>query len=137
MNKNLIAILKGGLIATAIMTMMMLIAPLMGMPKMSIGDMLAGFMGIPSWLGWIMHFLIGTVLAAVYVIIWEDRLPGTAAVKGLLFSLIPFFMAQIIVMPMMGAGLFSTSTPTPMMMVIGSLAGHLVYGAVLGPVSKS
>jgi uncharacterized membrane protein YagU involved in acid resistance len=136
MNKNLISILKGGIIATAAMTLLMLVAPMMGLPKMPIGEMLAGFMGIPVALGWIAHFMIGVVLAAVYVFILKDRLSGKSVVKGLLFALIPFFMAQIIVMPMMGAGLFSMSTGTPIMMVMGSLIGHLVYGAVLGAVSK-
>lgn len=137
MKQKLFPILKGGILSTAAMTMLMLIAPMMGMPKMAIGNMLAGFMGIPIWMGWIMHFVIGTVLAAAYVLTWKSRLPGSALGKGLLFSLIPFFMAQLIVMPMMGAGLFSANTPAPMMMVMGSLIGHLVYGAVLGPLSKS
>jgi uncharacterized membrane protein YagU involved in acid resistance len=80
--------------------------------------------------------MIGVVLAAAYVIFWKDRLSSKPVVKGLLFSLIPFFIAQIIVMPMMGAGLFSMNSGAPMMMVMGSLIGHLVYGAVLGIVSK-
>lgn len=137
MNKNLISIFGGGIIATTAMTMLMLIAPMMGMPKMAIGNMLAGFLGTPVWMGWVMHFVIGTILAATYVLHWKGRMPGSAVVKGLLFALIPFFMAQIIVMPMMGAGLFSTNTPAPIMMVMGSLIGHLVYGMVLGPLSKS
>jgi hypothetical protein len=37
-------------------------------------------------------------------------------------------MAQLVVMPMMGMPVFSGSMP----MAIGSLIGHLVYGAVLG-----
>ena len=45
-------------------------------------------------------------------------------------------MAQIMVMPMMGAGFFSMNAGAPMMMVMGSLIGHVVYGAVLGTVSK-
>jgi uncharacterized membrane protein YagU involved in acid resistance len=114
----------------------MLVAPMMGLPKMPIGEMLAGFMGIPVALGWLAHFMIGVVLAAAYVFTVKDHLSGKPAVKGMLFSLIPFFMAQLLVMPMMGAGLFSANTPAPMMMVMGSLIGHLVYGAVLGPVSK-
>jgi uncharacterized membrane protein YagU involved in acid resistance len=137
MKQNLISIFKGGVIATAAMTMLMLLAPMMGMPEMPIGGMLAGFMGVSVWIGWVMHFVIGAALAAAYVILWKDRLPGSAVVKGLLFSLIPFLMAQIIVMPMMGAGLFSANTTAPLMMVMGSLLGHLVYGAALGPVSKS
>lgn len=137
MKQKLFPVLKDGIIATAAMTMLMIIAPMMGMPEMPIGNMLAGFMSIPVWLGWVLHFLIGAMLSAVYVILLKNRLLGNAVVKGLLFSLIPFFMAQIIVMPMMGSGLFCTNTPDPMMMVMGSLIGHLVYGAVLGSVSKS
>ena len=39
-------------------------------------------------------------------------------------------MAQLVVLPMMGAGLFSGSA----LVAAGSLMGHLVYGAVLGAV---
>ncbi len=136
MNKNLISILKGGIIATAAMTILMLVAPMMGMPKMPIGEMLAGFMGIPVALGWIAHFMIGIILAAAYVVYAKDKLSGKPPIKGLVFALIPFIMAQVIVMPMMGAGFFSANTPTPIMMVMGSLIGHMIYGAVLGAVSK-
>ncbi len=136
MNKNLITILKGGLIATTVMTLIMLVAPMMGMPKMPIGKMLAGFMHIPVALGWIMHFMVGIILAAAHQIVWKNRLSVNAAVNGMIFSLIPFLIAQSVVMPMMGAGFFSMNTPAPMMMVMGSLIGHLVYGAVLGAVTK-
>ena len=136
MNTNIKSTLLGGLIATAAMTMLMLVAPMMGMPKMLIGNSLAGFMHIPITLGWIMHFVIGVVLAASYVYVLKDKLSGNAVTKGLLFSLVPFLLAQILVMPMMGAGLFSANTPAPLMMVMGSLIGHLVYGATLGAVTK-
>ncbi len=136
MNKRFITILKGGLSATSAMTILMLIAPMMGMPKMLIGKMLAGFMHLPVGIGWILHFVIGTLLATMFILVWKKRLPGNAAVKGMLFSLIPFFVAQIAVMPVMGAGFFSMNTPVPMMMVLGSLIGHLVYGTVLGTVTK-
>jgi uncharacterized membrane protein YagU involved in acid resistance len=123
-----------GLVATAAMMMMMLIAPLMGMPEMNIGRMLSGFMGVPLVLGWIAHFMIGTVLALIYAYALASRLPGAVWVKGLLFGLIPWFMAQIIVNPMMGAGVFASNTAAPAAIVMGSLMGHLVYGAILGGV---
>jgi uncharacterized membrane protein YagU involved in acid resistance len=128
--------LKGGLIATAVMTIVMLMAPLMGMPKMPIGNMLANFMHIPVALGWVAHFMIGVVLAAGYVLLFQKAIRARSIAKGALYSLIPFFMAQLIVMPMMGAGLFSANTPAPLLMVMGSLIGHLVYGAVLGFVAQ-
>jgi len=123
-----------GLVGTVGMTMMMLMAPLMGMPEMNIGKMLAGFMGIPVIIGWVAHFMIGEALALIYAYAFAGRLPGSAWVKGLLFGLIPWFMAQVVVNPMMGAGVFASNTPTPVAMVMGSLIGHIVYGTVLGAV---
>ena len=123
-----------GIAGTAAMSMMMVAAPMMGMPEMNIGRMLAGFMGIPVALGWAAHFMIGVVLALIFAFLLVSKLPGAPWVRGLLFSLIPWFMAQVIVNPMMGAGLFASNTPTPAAMVMGSLMGHMVYGAVLGAV---
>lgn len=136
MSSQLINAVKGGIIATAVMTAMMLAAPMMGMPKMLIGNMLAGFMGVPIAVGWFMHFVIGIVLAAGYVFFFKSFLPGNDLLKGILYSLIPFILAQIMVMPIMGGGFFSSNTPAPVMMVMGSLLGHIVYGATLGLTTK-
>ncbi|MBI4596680.1 MAG: DUF2938 family protein [Candidatus Tectomicrobia bacterium] len=129
---QVIRIVKGGIMATAVMTLVMLMAPLMGLPKMPVGSMLANFMHIPVSMGWMMHFIIGTTLAAAYVFLFQTRVSVHPAVNGMLFSLIPFLLAQIMVNPIMGAGFFALKTPAPFLMVMGSLVGHLVYGAVLG-----
>jgi uncharacterized membrane protein YagU involved in acid resistance len=121
-----------GLAATAAMSVMMIMAPFMGMPEMNIGKMLGGFMGVPSFVGWVAHVMIGIVLALGYGVFFVQRLPGSALVRGILYGLIPWFMMQILVNPMMGAGFFASKTPAPLMMVMGSLVGHMVYGAVLG-----
>ncbi|MCL4538683.1 MAG: DUF2938 family protein [Bacteroidetes bacterium] len=131
---NLGRAIIAGLVGTLAMTIVMLMAPAMGMPPMPIGNMLAGFMHIPVALGWIMHFMIGTVLAIGYVNFFATRLPGKPVVRGLIYSLVPWLMAQVIVNPMMGAGVFASHTPAPALFVMGSLIGHLVYGAVLGAV---
>lgn len=136
MSRNLQSIFFGGLVATAAMTVLMFAAPMMGLPKMPIGNMLAGFMGVPVVVGWMMHFVIGTILAAGYVLLFRDHLPGANAVKGALYSLIPFLIAQLMVMPMMDLGVFSSHAPQASLMVAGSLMGHLVYGAVLGLVAR-
>ena len=125
-------IIRGGLIATTVMTIVMLMAPLMGMPKMLIGNMLAHFMHIPIIYGWVAHFMIGTFIAGGYLTYFAPRLRLNRVLKGTLYSLIPFIIAQTVVMPMMGAGFFSANTGAPALMVMGSLIGHLVYGAVLG-----
>jgi len=128
--------LLGGIIATAIMTMIMLIAPMMGMPKMKIGNMLAGFMHLPVWIGWIIHFMIGIVWAFVYLFFVRDKISTSYAVRGMLFSLFPWLLMQLMVMPMMGMGIFSANAPEQVKMIMGTLIGHLVYGLILGLTTK-
>ncbi len=132
MQKNLGKVIIAGLIGTFVMTMVMLMAPRMGMPPMPIGKMLAEFMGVPEGLGWIAHFMIGTGLAIIYVSVFAAKLPGNGLVRGALYGLLPWFLSQVMVNPMMGAGLFASNTPAPLMAVIGSLLGHMIYGAVVG-----
>jgi uncharacterized membrane protein YagU involved in acid resistance len=58
------------------------------------------------------------------------RIPGPAPIRGALYGLLPWAMAMIAVMPMMGMPLFGGAVP----MALGSLIGHLVYGATLGSI---
>lgn len=130
MNLNLGRALLAGALATAAMTMIMLMAPMMGMPPMNIGEMLGSMMGGNVVLGWIAHFMIGLILAVTYAVLFAPAFPGAPPLRGAAFALVPWLMAQLVVMPMMGMGLFSGS----MIAAGGSLMGHLVYGAVLGAV---
>jgi hypothetical protein len=123
--------IAGGLLGTLVMTMVgVYVAPMMGIPSMNPANMLAGPMGGSVVLGWMGHLMIGVVLAIIYATVAVTHMPGPAAVRGALFSLAPWLMAQIVVMPMMGMGLFSGS----MLLAGGSLIGHLVYGAIIGGV---
>jgi uncharacterized membrane protein YagU involved in acid resistance len=130
MNSNLGKTILAGLLATTAMTMLMLAAPLMGMPPMNIGAMLRSKKGGMVALVGLAHFMIGTILAVAYGLWFADWLPGAPAARGALFALLPWLVAQLVMMPMMGMGLFSGSV----MAALGSLMGHLVYGAVLGGV---
>lgn len=123
-----------GLGGTAVMTLVAMMAgPMMGI-EMNVPKMLSGFMKVPLAVGWIVHFMIGTVLALIYVALVIDLLPGAPWLRGALYGLAPFFLAQIAVMPMMGMGFFTINAPNTMMLVMGSLIGHLVYGAVVGAI---
>lgn len=127
---NLQRAIVGGLAGTAVMTGLILAAPKMGLPPMNIGAMLGSVMGGSLVLGWMGHFIIGTMLALGYAALFARRLPGPGFVRGAVYSLLPWLLAQLVVMPMMGAGLFSGS----FLAAAGSLMGHLVYGAVLGAI---
>lgn len=125
-----------GFLGTAAMTLFAAMAPLMGMPEMNVPKMISMTMGTPIITGWAAHFMVGVILALGFSLVFYNKLPGSGAVKGLIFSLIPWLMAQLIVMPMMASlngmqfttGIFSGS----FVMAAGSLMGHLVYGLVLG-----
>jgi len=124
----------GGVLGTVAMTTVaVFVAPMMGLPAMNPAHMLASQMGGILALGWAAHFMIGTVLAVIYAWLAAPRLLGPPVARGALFSLAPWLMAQVMVMPIMGMGLFSGSAG----MAVGSLVGHLVYGAVVGAVVGS
>lgn len=122
-----------GIAGTAVMTLMTIMAGAMGM-KMDIPGMLSGFMGTPVAIGWIAHFMIGTVLALIYAAGFAAWLPGAPWLRGALYGVFPFLLAQLAVMPVMGMGVFTSAAPNALVMVAGSLMGHLVYGAIVGAV---
>lgn len=125
--QNIIRAVSAGIVGTAVMTAFTYMAPFMGMPPMDIPQMLSGFLGVGIFFGWVMHFAIGSTLALIYSLLY-NALPFTSWKKGAVYGLIPWFAAQIMVMPMMGMEFFSGS----IVMAMGSLVGHLVYGAVVG-----
>jgi len=128
MNINIGKAIIAGVIGTVVMTAVGLwMAPLMGLPAMNPAVMLAGAMGGNLAMGWLGHFMIGITLAAGYAL-FGTALPGPGWIRGALFGIAPFLMAQMIVMPMMGMPFFSGSAA----MAMGSLVGHLVYGAFVG-----
>ena len=119
-----------GLVATLVMTAVgVWAAPMMGMPAMNPADLLASKMGNSLMMGWAGHLMVGVVLALIYAAI-SGKLPGPPWARGATFGLAPWLVQQLMVMPMMGIGLFSGS----MAMAGGSLIGHLVYGATLGAI---
>ena len=127
----------GGFVGTLAMTAMMyFVAPMMGL-RMDIAAMLGSMLG-GSWAaGLMMHFLNGTViLPAIYIYALYARLPGSTAIKGTTWGVVLWLMAQVVVMPMMGGGVFS-SAMGGMMAAMGSLVGHVLYGSLLGVIASA
>ncbi len=130
MSMNVAKVVIAGVAGTAAMTVVGLWgAPLMGLAPMNPAQMLAGAMGGMIAAGWAAHFMIGILLAFGYAFV-SSRIPGTPALRGAIYSIAPWLVAQLAVMPMMGMPVFSGS----MMLAMGSLIGHLVYGAVVGSI---
>jgi len=125
----------GGFVGTLVMTgMMYMVAPMMGL-HMDIAAMLGSMLG-GSWAaGMVLHFVNGTLIfPAVYAYTLAGWLPGSPAIKGTIWGIALWVIAQAVVMPMMGAGLFS-SAMGGMMAAMGSFVGHLLYGSLLGAIA--
>lgn len=127
----------GGFVGTLAMTALMyVVAPLMGL-RMDIAAMLGSMLGDRWIAGMMMHFVNGSVIfPAVYVYALYGHLPGSPAIRGAIWGVALWFVAQTVVMPMMGAGLFS-SAMGGVMAAMGSLIGHIVYGTLLGIIASA
>ena len=132
MKPNIRRAVLGGFVGTLAITFLMYKgAPMMGLAKMDIAAMLGSMFG--SWtMGMVMHFVSGSIIfPLIYVHFLFRVLPGPVAVKGLLWGVILWFVAQAMVMPMMGQGFFGMKLGS-MMPTAASLMGHIIYGLLLG-----
>ena len=125
-----------GLLGTAAMTALLLIEPSIGLPKIAMGQVLSSSLGLTTAhlpigpaVGWVLHFVIGIVLALIYGGAFDDRLPGGSVLRGMLYGCLVFVVAQVVFMPLVGGGFFSRGD---LALITGSLLGHLLYGAVVG-----
>lgn len=134
MNPKLQQATIAGIAGTAVMTMITFVAPYMGLPKMNPAEMLAGLLGAPVIVGWIMHFMIGVIFALAYTFFAARLLKKIAnkIVKGAVFGFAVFVFAQIM-MAIMGALMGGMASPegSMILMMIGSIIGHVVYGVVV------
>jgi uncharacterized protein DUF6789 len=133
--------IKAGLIAWIVFTLVLYMAPLMGVPKMDVPAMLAGMFGMNNLaFGWMMHLAIGLVLALIYAYWFADLVGGAPWVRGLTFGMLPWLAMMVVIAPMlpvlnpmvakMPPGVFLANMG--LMASMGSLLGHLIWGAVLG-----
>lgn len=126
-----------GIIGTAVMSMVIFIAPMMGMPKMSPPAMLAAMMGMPLIAGWVMHFIIGSIFSLAYTYLFAPGIRiGNLFLKGGIFGFVVFIFGQIMM------AVLGTMLPLPKMegsMILtmaGSIMGHVIYGIAVSKVIK-
>lgn len=134
MESKFIRAVLAGIIATAVMTAVGLMAPLMGLPKMNPAEMLSGMLGVSLAIGYILHFMIGIIFASTYVYWFNGLIKkiNNRFWKGLLFGFAVFIFAQIMLWLMGMIMPMPEMEGSPMLMMVGSLIGHLVYGVIVG-----
>ena len=128
--------LIGGVVGTAVLTVMMyFVAPAMTGRAMDIAALLGSVMG-GSWaLGMMAHLANGIVVfPLMYVLGVSQRLPGAPWLRGMVWGIVLWLLAQLVMLPAMGSGFFGARAGG-MPSAISSLLGHLVYGLALGAVA--
>jgi hypothetical protein len=129
-----------GLIATLGLTAIMYLAPYIGLPNIdmayAIGTRLMGHVAVLFsagwWIGLAIFVLMGTVLSPIVYVYARPMLLGNSWQRGAEWGVIVWVFAGTGVMVMMGVGFNEAHFLHPVTSVFSSLAGHVVYGALLG-----
>tara|TARA_R110000868_G_scaffold80390_24_gene228484 strand:+ start:198 stop:632 length:435 start_codon:yes stop_codon:yes gene_type:complete len=132
--QNISAGLLAGFIATVVLSVMMVIKGMMGvMPELDIAAMIGTMMGASVAVGWVIHFMIGTIAWGGGFAVLYNVIPGGSPIlKGIVFGIAAWLGMMIIIMPMAGAGLFGMNLG--IMAPILTLVLHVIFGTVLGAV---
>lgn len=145
MDLNVIAAVVAGLVGTAVMTILMIVAPQMGMPKMDMPALLGSMFGAPGnkTLGLVMHFMMGIVFAVIYAALFSTIAGTSIILLGALFGVAHWLVVGLMtgMMPMLHVGIKSGQVQAPgiymtglggMLGFVGGLMGHIVFGLVVG-----
>lgn len=141
---DVIGAIIAGMAGTVVMSIVLLLAPRMGMPKMDIVGMLGTMFnkeGSPV-LGWIMHFMLGIIFALIYAALWTAGIGAPTPLWGLIFGAVHWLVSGLMmgVVPMMHAGVRAGTVEAPgifmsnsggAMAFMGGLIGHMLYGLIV------
>ena len=140
---NILGAIIAGIAGTIAISMVMAMAPRMGMSKMDIVELLSTMFGKSNKiLGWMMHLMMGVVFALVYAYAWSLGFGSASWHSGLLFGAIHWVIVGVMmaVIPLMHAGIKNGEVDPPglwmtnqggMMSFVGGLMGHMVFGLVV------
>jgi len=126
--------IAAGFVATFVLSVIMLMKRSMGlMPELDPVAMISAMAGASSpVVGWIGHFVIGSIFWGGGFAIVSPYLPGPYRLRGTIFALGAWLMMMMVVMPMAGAGWFGLGLG--IMAPVVTLALHVVFGLVLGTI---
>ena len=138
---NYVAVIIAGLAGTVAMTILMYLAPLMGMPKLDIiamlGTMFTSNNTVSTIIGVMAHFMMGVVFAFIYVLLWSFGIGSPTWMWGLIFGAVHGLMVYLI-MPMINR---MHTHPVEMeggtKLAVGKLMVHMLYGLVVALVYAS
>ncbi|SIQ63046.1 DUF6789 family protein [Maribacter ulvicola] len=131
MKSELTQFILAGILGTVVMTIIMLVAPHMGMPEMAPWKLLAGTLNVPIAVGWILHFIMGILFALFYEYVFAPKVNiSNLFLKGIAFGIVALILAQI---GMEVLGMLFEMPPmdgSMPMRLLAMLIGHVVFGVV-------
>lgn len=141
---NILNAVIAGLVSTVVFTVILTMAPKMGMPKMDIVSLLGSMFSAKTnlVLGWMMHLMMGVIFALIYAFLWSSGIGAATWTSGLVFGAVHWLIVGVIMVmiPMMHVGIKSGTVQAPGMWMtnnggamafMGGLVGHMIFGAVV------
>lgn len=130
--RNISAGILAGLVATVALYAMIIAQGMMEvLPGLHVAAMIGAMIGSSVTTGWIIHFMIHTIVGGGGFAVLYDVIPGgSAPVKGIVYGIAAWLILMFILMPMAGVGLFGLGLGILAPVIV--LVMHLIFGAVLG-----
>lgn len=135
---NYLRIIIGGVAATAVMTLLMLAAPMIHLPVVDAGALLGARFHNNLLAGWGLHFAIGIFFAWLYALAFNEFLPViNNFFRGALYGIIVFVFSETVFTVINLGGYFSDDMKQLMAKaVFTNMFACLTYGFVLGGIVK-
>ena len=126
------------------MTMVMVMAPRLGMPEMDIPGMLGSMFnpGGNRTMGMAMHLMMGIIFAIIYALLWNAGIGTVRWLWGVIFGAIHWLISGLMMggVSMIHAGVKASTVEAPgifmmnnggMMAFMGGLIGHVIFRLVV------
>ncbi|GAM72380.1 hypothetical protein JCM19236_1551 [Vibrio sp. JCM 19236] len=127
-----------GFIATAVLTLFMMIKSVLGvMPAFNpihiLSNLITEYIGLSLGMGvgWVMHFLLGSLVWGGALVVLNKILPGTNQLtKAVALAISAWLAMMVVLMPLANLGLFGLALDIKLPVMTFVL--HLVFGVALG-----
>lgn len=133
-----------GFIATFVMSMIAFLQGGLGLPVIDVGHIIKGsfnevHVDEPYDIFWgnLAFYIGGILLALIWVVFLQRRIPGNWIVQGVIYGVIISLVAGLIISPIVslaagdGFGIFYFDTWVPGLIILAGLIMHIGYGLVL------
>jgi hypothetical protein len=85
-----------------------------------------------SILGWIFHYVVGCIYAALYLVyVSTVQMGQPTLVSAVLFGLVTILSPWLLMQPALGLGICASKAPRPNLVRLQNLIIHTVFGLVL------